>query len=68
MAVRKREPRIHVLYKVDIAVMFRKSVRTIDRWAQSGRLPPALGVPGPMCWSADVFMAWLHSSAGRRLY
>jgi hypothetical protein len=55
-----------VLYKADLAQIFRKSARSIDRLHRSGRLPDPLDIPGRPCWSRNQILNWLETGAIRR--
>ncbi|MDQ1369894.1 MAG: Helix-turn-helix domain [Acidimicrobiaceae bacterium] len=51
---------------VQVAQRLNMSVRTVGRWARSGRIPPAIGCEGTWLFRmADVDTVSLHGASGR---
>ena len=50
------------LSRVDVAKILGVSIRTLDNWQRSGRLPRSVDIGGRAFWHSEVFYSWLDKT------
>lgn len=50
------------LSRVDVAKVLGVSIRTLDNWQRSGRLPRSVDIGGRAFWHPEVFYSWLDQT------
>jgi len=50
------------LSRVDVAKILDVSIRTLDNWQRSGKLPRSVEIGGRAFWHPEVFYSWLDQT------